>query len=126
MLCVRVLISITIGCSFRFLYLLIKVIYPEEAKQYMDKKQPIEKRMEAAVAIVKRAYSEVPSYEAILEAAVKVPLQKFHLECTLQPGIPVSPMLAKPTKSVQEVLKRLNGLDFTVRRNAIIVIFLAR
>ena len=89
----------------------------------MDKKQPMEKRLEAAVAIVKRAYSEVPSYEAILEAAVKVPLQKFHLECTLKPGIPVSPMLAKPTKSVQEVLKRLNGLDFTVRRNAIDIIF---
>lgn len=89
--------------------------YPEEAKQYMDQKLPMEKRLEAAVAIVKRAYSEVPSYEAILEAALKSPLQKFHLECTLTPGIPVSPMLAKPTKSVQEVLKRLNGLDFTVR-----------
>lgn len=81
----------------------------------MDKNQPIEKRLEAAVAIVKRAYSEVPSYEAILETALKVPLEKFYLECTLTPGIPVAPMLAKPTKSVQEVLKRLNGLDFTVR-----------
>ena len=89
----------------------------------MDKKQPIDKRLEAAVAIVKRAYSAVPSYEVILAAAVKVPLQKFHLECTLQPGVPVSPMLAKPTKSVKEVLKRLNGLDFTVRMNGLCVIF---
>jgi len=80
----------------------------------MDKSQPVEKRLEAAVAIVKKAYSEVPSYEAILEAALKVPLQMFHKECTLKPGIPVAPMLAKPTKSVQEVLKRLNGLNFTV------------
>ena len=81
----------------------------------MDKSQPVEKRLEAAVAIVKKAYSEVPSYEAILEAALKVPLQKFHQECTLKPGIPVEPMLAKPTKSVHDVLKRLNGLNFTVR-----------
>ena len=88
--------------------------YPEEARQYMDKSLPVEKRLEAAVAIVKKAYSEVPSYEAILEAAMKVPLEEFHRVCTLTPGIPVSPMLAKPTKSVQEVLKRLNGLNFTV------------
>jgi DNA ligase-1 len=69
--------------------------------------------MEAAAAIVKKAYSEVPSYEAVLEAALKVPLQDLHKECTLTPGIPVVPMLAKPTKSVQEVLTRLNGLRFT-------------
>jgi len=87
--------------------------YPAEAKQYMDSPQTIEKRLEAAVAIVKKAYSEVPSYEAILDAATKVPLQLLHKSCTLTPGIPVAPMLAKPTKSVQEVLKRLNGLRFT-------------
>jgi DNA ligase-1 len=33
--------------------------------------------------------------------------------CHFQPGIPVEPMLAKPTKSIQEVLKRLNGQEFT-------------
>ncbi len=33
--------------------------------------------------------------------------------CTLRPGMPVEPMLAKPTKSIQEVLKRLNGMRFT-------------
>jgi len=88
----------------------------------MDQTLPIEKRLEAAVAIVKRAYSEVPSYEDILEAALKSPLQKFHLECTLTPGIPVTPMLAKPTKSVQEVLKRLNGLEFTVRPKSVLVV----
>lgn len=70
--------------------------------------------MEAAVAIIKKAYSEVPSYDAVLEAALEVPLERLHKECTLKPGIPVAPMLAKPTKSVQEVLKRLNGLKFTV------------
>jgi DNA ligase-1 len=33
--------------------------------------------------------------------------------CTLTPGIPVALMLAKPTKSIQEVLKQLHGLMFT-------------
>jgi DNA ligase-1 len=88
-------------------------IVPEEAKQYADKKSPIEKRLETAVQIIKKAYSEVPSYDALLDAALKVPLQDLHKACTLKPGIPVVPMLAKPTKSIQEVLKRLNGLKFT-------------
>lgn len=86
---------------------------PDEVKLYLDKDQPIEKRMEGAVAIIKKAYSEVPSYDALLDAALKVPLNKIYKACTLKPGIPVSPMLAKPTKSIKEVLKRLNGLRFT-------------
>jgi len=86
---------------------------PEEARVYADPSTPPEKRLEAAVAILKKAYSEVPSYEAVWEAATKVPLDALHKMCTLTPGIPVSPMLAKPTKSIQEVLQRLNGLKFT-------------
>jgi DNA ligase 1 len=65
------------------------------------------------VAILKKAYSEVPSYEVLVKACLEVPLQQLHRVCTLTPGIPVAPMLAKPTKSVQEVLKRLNGVKFT-------------
>jgi DNA ligase 1 len=80
----------------------------------VNSSEPYEKRLEAAVAIIKKAYSEVPSYGAILDAALVVPLQLLHRSCTLTPGIPVAPMLAKPTKSVKEVLKRLNGLKFTV------------
>ena len=33
--------------------------------------------------------------------------------CRLTPGVPVSPMLAKPTKSVGKVLQRLSGQEFT-------------
>ena len=87
--------------------------YPEEAKQFVDHSQSVEKRLEAAVAIIKKAYSEVPSFDALLDAALKVPLQELHKFCNLSPGIPVEPMLAKPTKSIQEVLKRLNGQRFT-------------
>jgi DNA ligase-1 len=33
--------------------------------------------------------------------------------CRLQPGVPLKPMLAKPTKSITEVLDRFDGKDFT-------------
>ena len=78
-----------------------------------DSKIAIEEKLDRAVKIVKKAYSELPSFDAIIEASLKTPLHKLHLVCTLKPGIPVEPMLAKPTKSCAEVLKRLNGLRFT-------------
>lgn len=33
--------------------------------------------------------------------------------CSLQPGVPLKPMLAKPTKSITEVLDRFEGQEFT-------------
>ncbi|KAL9189968.1 hypothetical protein ACHAXT_009643 [Thalassiosira profunda] len=88
--------------------------YPDFARKLCTgKRLPLDVRLEAVVGIVKKAYHEVPSYDALLDAVLHVPLQEVHKSCTLTPGIPVVPMLAKPTKSVGEVLKRLNGLRFT-------------
>lgn len=38
---------------------------------------------------------------------------KLRENCELQPGVPLKPMLAKPTKSITEVLDRFEGKDFT-------------
>jgi DNA ligase-1 len=85
----------------------------DDAKNLCNEKAPLAHRLESAVNIVKKAYSEVPSFDSLLDAALAVPLQEMHEACQLRPGVPVAPMLAKPTKSVQEVLKRLNGVRFT-------------
>eukprot|EP00985_Skeletonema_marinoi_P009372 scaffold4369_cov109-Skeletonema_marinoi.AAC.1 len=87
--------------------------YPDFARKMCTKNLPLDVKLETAVAIIKKAYSEVPSFDSLLDALLSVPLQEVHKACTLKPGIPVEPMLAKPTKSVLEVLKRLNGLRFT-------------
>jgi len=85
----------------------------EDCQIVKNKKKPIESQLESAVNIVKRAYSEVPSFDKLVDSLISVPLYKLHSTCLLSPGLPVEPMLAKPTKSVQEVLKRLNGKMFT-------------
>ena len=82
-------------------------------QELCDKSLSPEKRLEAAVNIVKQAYNEVPSYDSLLDGCLAVPLTELSKVCHFQPGIPVTPMLAKPTKSIQEVLKRLNGVTFT-------------
>jgi DNA ligase 1 len=82
-------------------------------QQLHEKSLTPEKRLEAAVNIIKQVYSEVPSYDALLDAALTVPLAELPDMCGFQPGIPVAPMLAKPTKSIQEVFKRLSGRAFT-------------
>ena len=82
-------------------------------KALKDESLPVEKTLEAASNMIRKVYSEVPSYDALLDAVLKVPLVDLQKVCHFQPGIPVEPMLAKPTKSVQEVLKRLNGQEFT-------------
>jgi len=82
-------------------------------KALMDESLPVEKTLEAAANMLRKVYSEVPSYDALLKAVYQVPLIQLNTICHFQPGIPVEPMLAKPTKSIQEVLKRLSGQEFT-------------
>jgi DNA ligase-1 len=57
----------------------------------------------------------LPSYEVIIPAliACDFDLDKLRENCKLQPGIPLKPMLAKPTKSITEVLDRFDNKHFT-------------
>ena len=110
--------NLHISCILILLYSLsylhtLTGAYPDFARKLCSKNLPLDVKLETAVAIIKKAYSEVPSFDSLLDALLSVPLQEVHKACTLKPGIPVEPMLAKPTKSVLEVLKRLNGLRFT-------------
>ena len=67
----------------------------------------------AAEAVVKQCYAEAPSYKALAAGVLAHPLWGLPEACCLAVGVPVFPMLAKPTKSVGEVLKRLAGLAIT-------------
>lgn len=62
---------------------------------------------------LKNVYNELPSYEVIIPAILEGGIFKLREACKLQPGVPLKPMLAKPTKSITEVLDRFEGKDFT-------------
>lgn len=83
-----------------------------EVSQKGDK-VPSTDQLAKGESTLKSVYSELPSYEAIIPAILEHGLWNLRENCKLQPGVPLKPMLAKPTKSITEVLDRFDNKDFT-------------
>jgi len=79
----------------------------------LEGKTPSTADLANAEAMLKTVYSELPSYEVIIPAMLEHGIMNLRENCRLQPGVPLKPMLAKPTKSITEVLDRFEGKDFT-------------
>jgi DNA ligase-1 len=77
------------------------------------KKPPSLEAITAAESILKSVYSELPNYEVIIPEILKGGIMNLKDACKLQPGIPLKPMLAKPTKAISEVLDRFENKRFT-------------
>ncbi|KAG5438182.1 hypothetical protein PCANB_003033 [Pneumocystis canis] len=64
--------------------------------------------------IIKQVFSQIPSYDIIVSALLEHGIQNLSEYCKLIPeGIPLKPMLAKPTKTISEVLDRFENQNFT-------------
>lgn len=69
--------------------------------------------LEEAAKIIKEVYSVLPDYGKIVPALLRVGVLKLPEACNFSLGVPVGPMLAKPTKSVSEILDKFQGTEFT-------------
>ena len=76
-------------------------------------KTPSADKLAEGESILKSVYSELPSYEVVIPAMLEHGIFKLGDVCKLQPSVPLKPMLARPTKSVTEVLDRFEGKEFT-------------
>jgi DNA ligase-1 len=76
-------------------------------------KVPSTTDLENGESVLKTVYSELPSYDVIIPAMLEHGIQKLRETCKLRPGVPLKPMLAKPTKAITEVLDRFDGQTFT-------------
>ncbi|KIY71586.1 ATP-dependent DNA ligase [Cylindrobasidium torrendii FP15055 ss-10] len=85
-------------------------------KEQSNKKWSSEKlaaRLEEGSNIMKGVYSELPSYDVVIPALLEHGLDGLREHCKLTPGVPLKPMLAKPTKAIGEVLDRFENKRFT-------------
>lgn len=63
--------------------------------------------------LLKACLSELPTYDLVIPALLEVGVDKLREKCKLTPGVPLKPMLAKPTKAIGEVLDRFENKKFT-------------
>lgn len=73
----------------------------------------IQSELEHAVQVLRQVFSEVPSFDTVVPELLAGGVDEARKNCELTPGVPVTPMLAKPTKGISEVLDRFEGQQFT-------------
>lgn len=82
-------------------------------KEYYEGIDPDMNLLEDAEQKIRDAFCQVPNYELVINACLEHGIMNLDKVCTLRPGIPLKPMLARPTKAITEVLDRFQGQTFT-------------
>ncbi|XP_010521722.1 PREDICTED: DNA ligase 1 [Tarenaya hassleriana] len=73
----------------------------------------IQSPLEEAAKIVKQVYTVLPVYDKIVPALLSGGIWNLPKTCNFTLGVPIGPMLAKPTKGVAEILNKFQDIVFT-------------
>lgn len=79
------------------------------------REERIEQLIKDATASLNSVYSQLPVWDIIIPKLLQFGTidERLSEACKLVPGVPVSPMLAKPTKAISQVLDRFAEVTFT-------------
>eukprot|EP00911_Craspedida_sp_UC1_P001901 UC1_evm1s1460 len=72
----------------------------------------VKERCDANAMTIKTVFCELPSYDRILPILMSEGLSVMAEKCGITPGVPMKPMLAHPTKGIEEVFKRFEDKAF--------------
>ncbi|DBB17196.1 hypothetical protein WJX82_005523 [Trebouxia sp. C0006] len=78
-----------------------------------DRDSKLAGQLEEASQAVKYVYSQCPSYDQLVPALLNHPVSELKQHVAFVVGVPVKPMLAKPTTGVSEVLDKFQDIEFT-------------
>lgn len=73
----------------------------------------IQSPLEEAARIVKQVYSLLPVYDKIIPALLSGGVWNLSNTCCFTLGVPVGPMLAKPSKGVSEIVQKFQDTEYT-------------
>lgn len=77
------------------------------------KEAPLKERLDQGTLAVKEAFCQCPSYDILVDTLVnKGGIDRLRELCKATPGIPMKPMLAHPSKGIDEILKRCGQSEF--------------
>eukprot|EP00731_Ephydatia_muelleri_P029245 Em0020g889a len=84
-----------------------------DASKLTGSAEKFQKQLDEGAAVLKTTYCEHPNYDTIILAMIRYGIQALPEHCKLTAGIPLKPMLAHPTKGIQEVLSRFENAEVT-------------
>ncbi|XP_052200607.1 DNA ligase 1-like isoform X2 [Diospyros lotus] len=83
------------------------------AEKHSSPPAKVDSPIEEAAKIVKQVYSVIPVYDRIVPALLTGGVWNLPETCNFTPGVPIGPMLSKPTKGVSEILDKFQDMEFT-------------
>lgn len=83
-------------------------------KRTIDREsEKFKKELEEASHAIKTAYNCLPNYDRVIKNLLEQGVDKLEELCQSVISVPLKPMLAQPSKGVQEVLKKFSDTKFT-------------
>lgn len=87
--------------------------YYKKGKSYDPESEKFKDKVDAATEEVKAAYNRLPNYEILCKVLLQDGIEGLEEGCQSMISVPLRPMLAQPSKGVEEVLKKFGEHKFT-------------
>jgi DNA ligase-1 len=73
----------------------------------------IKQKVNETSLVLKTIFCQCPDYNQIVPVLIDDGIDALNEKCKMKPGVPLKPMLAQPTKGINEVLERFDAIEFT-------------